>query len=379
MSTDGEQKFPIDESNQMDPYPPRRPSVDYWLIPTVDAARTKRLKCLPSFNISSSGGVSWTASLPHDRCSRALRSFTYNAKQIPLWRARRDGTCLIATTSNHRQTNSFDVSELGDYDPRRHSSGYVSEFRLLAHQTPELEARAAEIHRTLTGISPAQAELSYLDKVKWLDMYGVDLHPVLYKKHLKIQNWGGEVWGVDINVLNPASIVFNASTLVVARMTFSLFGRSNGEDSVEYFLGLAPSGLLLLRGKHTVANYYWPRVSKLYYKGRYFMLRVADKNNNNIESVNIDVMKLMRKAPSVNNSIFSIQTVERNSFKTLLARRVNVQNNHWFQMRLRHTGSSHRQGPRAATSGDVVPTTMLSSGYNKRLLLPPISSLWDRD
>ncbi|KAG6440511.1 hypothetical protein O3G_MSEX001324 [Manduca sexta] len=122
-------------------------------------------------------------------------------------------------------------SELGDYDPRRHAPGYVSEFRLLAHQTPELEARAAEIHRTLIGISPAQAELSYLDKVKWLDMYGVDLHPVL------------------------------------------------GEDSVEYFLGLAPSGLLLLRGKHTVANYYWPRVSKLYYKGRYFMLRVADKNN----------------------------------------------------------------------------------------------------
>lgn len=122
-------------------------------------------------------------------------------------------------------------SELGDFDPRRHGHGYVSEFRLVAHQTPELESRAAEIHRTLTGISPAQAELSYLDKVKWLDMYGVDLHPVL------------------------------------------------GEDSVEYFLGLAPSGLLLLRGKHTVANYYWPRVSKLYYKGRYFMLRVADKNN----------------------------------------------------------------------------------------------------
>ncbi|XP_039756669.1 band 4.1-like protein 4 isoform X1 [Pararge aegeria] len=122
-------------------------------------------------------------------------------------------------------------SELGDYDPRRHMPGYVSEFRLLAHQTPELEARAADIHRTLTGISPAQAELSYLDKVKWLDMYGVDLHPVL------------------------------------------------GEDSVEYFLGLAPSGLLLLRGKHTVATYYWPRVSKLYYKGRYFMIRVADKNN----------------------------------------------------------------------------------------------------
>lgn len=42
------------------------------------------------------------------------------------------------------------IAELGDYDGRRHLSGYVAEFRLLAHQTPELEARAADIHRTLT-------------------------------------------------------------------------------------------------------------------------------------------------------------------------------------------------------------------------------------
>lgn len=42
------------------------------------------------------------------------------------------------------------TAELGDYDPRRHTLGYVSEFRLLAHQTPEFEGRAADIHRTLT-------------------------------------------------------------------------------------------------------------------------------------------------------------------------------------------------------------------------------------
>lgn len=122
-------------------------------------------------------------------------------------------------------------SELGDYDPRRHSPGYVSEFRFLSNQTVELESRIAELHKGLVGQLPAMAELSYLDKVKWLEMYGVDLHPVL------------------------------------------------GEDNVEYFLGLTPSGIIVLRNKNKVGNYYWPRITKIYFKGRYFMLRVCDKNN----------------------------------------------------------------------------------------------------
>lgn len=122
-------------------------------------------------------------------------------------------------------------SELGDYDPRRHSPGYVSEFRFLPNQSVELEMRMAELHQTLVGQLPSQAEMNYLDKVKWLENYGVDLHPVL------------------------------------------------GEDHVEYFLGLTPSGIIVLRNKNTVGNYYWPRITKIYFKGRYFMLRVTDKNN----------------------------------------------------------------------------------------------------
>ncbi|KAB0801211.1 hypothetical protein PPYR_05565 [Photinus pyralis] len=122
-------------------------------------------------------------------------------------------------------------SELGDYDSRRHSSGYTSEFRFLSNQTLELETRIAELHKTLVGQLPSVAELNYLDKVKWLEMYGVDLHPVL------------------------------------------------GEDNVEYFLGLTPSGIIVLRNKNTVGNYYWPRILKIYFKGCYFMLRVMDKNN----------------------------------------------------------------------------------------------------
>ncbi|XP_018022829.1 putative uncharacterized protein DDB_G0282133 [Hyalella azteca] len=122
-------------------------------------------------------------------------------------------------------------SELGDYDPRRHSPGYVSEFRFIAGQTVALESKIAELHKKLVGQVPAKAELNYLEKVKWLEMYGVDLHPVL------------------------------------------------GEDNIEYFLGLTPSGAIVLRNKTKVGNYFWPRISKVYFRGRFFMLRVRDKNN----------------------------------------------------------------------------------------------------
>jgi band 4.1-like protein 4A len=71
------------------------------------------------------------------------------------------------------------AAELGDYDASKHSYGYVSEFRFIPSQTKELEYRIGEIHKQLKGVGPAQAEFNYLDKVKWLDLYGVDLHPVL--------------------------------------------------------------------------------------------------------------------------------------------------------------------------------------------------------
>ncbi|KAK6630538.1 hypothetical protein RUM43_014523 [Polyplax serrata] len=122
-------------------------------------------------------------------------------------------------------------SEIGDYDHRRHSKGYVSEFRFTSNQTAELEALIEERHKELAGLLPASAEYSYLEKVKWLDMYGVDLHPVL------------------------------------------------GEDNVEYFLGLTPSGIIVLRYKNKVGRYFWPRISKIYFKGKYFMIKICDRNN----------------------------------------------------------------------------------------------------
>lgn len=169
-------------------------------------------------------------------------------------------------------------AELGDYDPRRHSLGYVTEFRFLANQTAELESRIVELHKTLVWVSlhycvlylgasywgffylymigfffftfrgqlPSAAELNYLDKVKWLEMYGVDLHPVL----------------VNIEIQCLRSLAFFVFVVVV----IFLFLTFQGEDNVEYFLGLTPSGIILLRNKTKVGNYYWPRINKMYYK-----------------------------------------------------------------------------------------------------------------
>ncbi|XP_014257397.1 band 4.1-like protein 4A isoform X2 [Cimex lectularius] len=122
-------------------------------------------------------------------------------------------------------------SELGDFDPRRHTAGYVSEFRFVSNQTVEMENKIAELHKELVGQQPALAELNYLEKVKWLEMYGVDLHPVL------------------------------------------------GEDNTEYFLGLTPTGVIVLRNKNKVASYFWPRITKIFHKGKYFMIRINDKKN----------------------------------------------------------------------------------------------------
>lgn len=41
------------------------------------------------------------------------------------------------------------AAELGDYDPHRYKPGYVSEFRFLAHQSPDLETKIAELHKTM--------------------------------------------------------------------------------------------------------------------------------------------------------------------------------------------------------------------------------------
>jgi band 4.1-like protein 1/2/3 len=70
-------------------------------------------------------------------------------------------------------------AELGDYDPVDHGATgteYLRELRLAPNQTPELEEKVSELHKTHKAQTPEEAELHYLENAKKLAMYGVDLH-----------------------------------------------------------------------------------------------------------------------------------------------------------------------------------------------------------
>ncbi|XP_036888079.1 band 4.1-like protein 4A isoform X3 [Sturnira hondurensis] len=123
-------------------------------------------------------------------------------------------------------------SELGDYDPYKHTAGYVSEYRFVPDQKEELEEAIERIHKTLMGQAPSDAELNYLRTVKSLEMYGVDLHPVY------------------------------------------------GENKSEYFLGLTPVGVVVYKNKKQVGKYFWPRITKVHFKETQFELRVLGKDCN---------------------------------------------------------------------------------------------------
>uniref|UniRef100_A0A287A0X7 Protein 4.1 n=1 Tax=Sus scrofa TaxID=9823 RepID=A0A287A0X7_PIG len=127
-------------------------------------------------------------------------------------------------------------SELGDYDPELHGADYVSDFKLAPNQTKELEEKVMELHKSYRSMTPAQADLEFLENAKKLSMYGVDLHKA---KDLE---------GVDI------------------------------------ILGVCSSGLQIYRNKLRINRFPWPKVLKISYKRSSFFIKIRPGEQEQYES-----------------------------------------------------------------------------------------------
>ncbi|XP_047205572.1 band 4.1-like protein 3a isoform X8 [Girardinichthys multiradiatus] len=148
---------------------------------------------------------------------------------------------LPCSFSTHTILGSYTVqSELGDYDPDECGPDYVSELCFAPNQTKEMEAKIMELHRTLRGISPVEAEMHFLENVKKLSMYGVDLH------HAKM-----------------------------AGSRFAcLSAKSEDSEGMAIMLGVCNSGLLVYRDRLRINRFSWPKILKISYKRNNFYIKI---------------------------------------------------------------------------------------------------------
>jgi len=74
-------------------------------------------------------------------------------------------------------------AEVGDYDPglvdEDGIAAYIREMEFVPGQNEEFECQVGEFHKSHAGQTPADAEMNMLDKVKRLELYGVDLHQAM--------------------------------------------------------------------------------------------------------------------------------------------------------------------------------------------------------
>ncbi|XP_047460577.1 protein 4.1 isoform X10 [Mugil cephalus] len=127
-------------------------------------------------------------------------------------------------------------SELGEYDPELHGNEYAKEMKMARGQTKELEDKMMELHRTYRSMSPAQADLMFLENAKKLSMYGVDLH------------------------------------------------QAKDLDGVDIMLGVCSSGLMVYKDKLRINRFPWPKVLKVSYKRSSFFIKIRPSEVEQYES-----------------------------------------------------------------------------------------------
>ncbi|XP_056422523.1 band 4.1-like protein 2 isoform X11 [Hyla sarda] len=127
-------------------------------------------------------------------------------------------------------------AEVGDYDTEEHSTDYAKDFQFAPNQTKELEDKIVDLHKTHRGLTPAQADIAFLENAKKLSMYGVDMH------HAK------------------------------------------DSEAVDIMLGVCANGLLIYKDRLRINRFAWPKILKISYKRSNFFIKVRPGELEQFES-----------------------------------------------------------------------------------------------
>ena len=141
-------------------------------------------------------------------------------------------------------------SEVGDYDPQDHPQGYVTEFKMLPKQNSRQEELIMELHKTLSGQVPAEAESNFLKKASSLDTYGVDPHQVKDQKGTSL------------------------------------------------YLGVTHQGIMTFHGSRRTQLYKWAQIKRIVFEGKMFIVHVStteDEDQDKSKKEEIEKYSLGRK------------------------------------------------------------------------------------
>ncbi|KAL1238892.1 FERM domain-containing protein [Trichinella spiralis] len=117
---------------------------------------------------------------------------------------------------------------LGDYNPQEHPDGYVSKIKMFPNQIPRLEDKIEAFHKTLVGMTPAEADMNILKIAVTLETYG----------------------------FHPFSVI--------------------AENNVNLYLGTTPSGVVAYEFQTKVFSYKWDAIHKFDFVNKELIIQLED-------------------------------------------------------------------------------------------------------